>query len=89
MNIRSMSSLKCPLFLSDFNRTQIFSTYFRNNNEISNFMKIPPLGAELLHADGQTRRDRQPLFTMLRKTPKLRLAYNFILRPFFFYLTSI
>jgi len=45
-------------------------------------MKIRPLGAELLHADRQTRRSRQPLFTMLRKTPKTCFTYSFILRPF-------
>jgi len=52
-------------------------------------MKIRPLGAELLHADGQTKRSRQPLFTMLRKkkTPKICFAYSFILRPC--YLTFI
>ena len=46
--------VKCPLFLSDFNETGIFWTDFRKNNEISNFMKIRLLGAELFSADGQT-----------------------------------
>jgi hypothetical protein len=41
------------LFLSDFNKPRIFSTYFRKNPQISNLMKIRPVEAELFHADGQ------------------------------------
>ena len=43
--------VKYPFFLSDFNK--IVSTDFRKNTQISNFMKIRPVGVELLHADGQ------------------------------------
>jgi len=43
-----------PLLLSDFSETWIFSTDFRKNTQISNFMKILPLGAEMFHADGRT-----------------------------------
>ena len=46
--------IKCPLFLSDFNETQIFSPVIRKNMQISYFMKIRPVGAELFHADGRT-----------------------------------
>jgi len=48
--------VKCPLFLSDLNETLIFSTDFRKILQISNFMKIRPVGAELFHADRQTDR---------------------------------
>jgi hypothetical protein len=46
--------VKCPLFLSDFNETWIFSTYFRKKAQISSFIKICPVAAELFHADRQT-----------------------------------
>ena len=49
--------VRLPLFLSDFDETSIFSTDFGKRTRISNFMKIRPLGNELLHADGRT--DRQ------------------------------
>jgi len=46
------------------------------NTQISNFIKIRPVGTEVLHADGQTfRRERQTdmtksIFTILQNTPK-------------------
>jgi len=43
---------KTPLFLSDINETCIFSTY--KNTQISNFMKIHLVRAELFYADGRT-----------------------------------
>jgi len=43
--------VKYPLFLSDFNETYI-SRQFSKNLQISNLMKIRPVGAELFHADG-------------------------------------
>jgi hypothetical protein len=38
--------LKYLLFLSDFNKTWIFSSDFPNKTLISNFMKIRPVGAD-------------------------------------------
>jgi hypothetical protein len=49
--------VKYPLFLSDCNETWILSTDLRKNTQISNLIKIHPVGAELFHADRQT--DRQ------------------------------
>jgi hypothetical protein len=46
--------VKCPPFLSDFNDTLIFATDFSKKSQISNFMKIHPVGAELF----RTRADR-------------------------------
>ena len=46
--------VKYPLFLSDFNKIGIFSTFFRKNDQMSNFINFLPVGVELFHADGQT-----------------------------------
>ena len=46
--------VKYPLFLGDYNGTCIFSTNFRKIPQISNFMKIRPVGVEMFHADGRT-----------------------------------
>ena len=40
--------------MSDFHEVYIFSTYFLKNPQISNFMKIRQVGAELFHVDRQT-----------------------------------
>jgi hypothetical protein len=45
--------VKYQLFFSDFNETWIFSTHFQKT-QISNFIKISPVGAELFNVDGQT-----------------------------------
>jgi len=46
--------LKYLLFLSDFKWAFNFLDRFSKNNQISNFMKIRTVGADLFHADGQT-----------------------------------
>jgi hypothetical protein len=42
------------LFQSDFNATLIFPKDFQKITQISNFMKIRPVGADMFHADGRT-----------------------------------
>jgi len=50
--------VRYPLFLSGFNEIEFSRQIFREKNiQISNFMKIRPVGAELFHVDGWT--DRQ------------------------------
>jgi len=46
--------VKRPFFLSDFNGTWILWTVFGKSRQISNFMKILPLEAELFHVDEKT-----------------------------------
>ena len=43
-----------PVILISFNETWIFSTDFRKQIQVCNFMKIRPVGAELFQADGRT-----------------------------------
>jgi hypothetical protein len=45
---------KYLLFLSNFNETLNFRGRFPKNIQISNFMKIRPVGAELFHAVRRT-----------------------------------
>jgi len=50
-------NVKCSLFLSDFNDKFNFTDTFSKKKkifQITNFMKIHPVGAELFHADGRT-----------------------------------
>jgi len=42
-----------------FNETLIFVNRFSKKTQISNFMEVRPVGAELLHADGRTDRNDQ------------------------------
>ena len=59
--------VKCPLFLSDFNETwnprQVLEKYPFHGN--------PSMGAELFHADKETRRSEKPLFSILRTSLKM------------------
>jgi hypothetical protein len=61
------SSCTVQLSLLNFNETSSFSKKITNNSQIPIFMKIPPVGAESLHADRQTgvqtERDRQTVPT--------------------------
>ena len=47
--------VKYPLFLSDFNDLNFLDGFFKNA-QMSNFIKIHPVEAELFHADGWTDR---------------------------------
>jgi hypothetical protein len=64
--------LSYTLFLPEFNETLIFSTDFQKNSQISNFMKICPVEAELLQADGRTdgQTDMMKLIFAFRKFAK-------------------
>ena len=62
------SSCKVPLFLSYFNDTWIFSTYFRKPPQISIFTKVRTLGSELFHADRRT--DMTKLVVVFRNFAK-------------------
>jgi len=50
-------------FLFGFNTTRIFLADCQKNIQISYFMKIRPVGAELFYADGQTYDDANNLFS--------------------------
>jgi hypothetical protein len=47
--------IEYPLFMSDFNQTCCLER-FSKNPQLSNFMKLCSVGAELLQMDGQTDR---------------------------------
>jgi len=47
----------CPLFLSGFNETYKFVDIFSKNAQISNFIKIYPLGAELFQRSYKNDKD--------------------------------
>jgi hypothetical protein len=53
--------VKYPFVLSELNKTWVFDDRFSQNTQISNFMKIRPVGTELFHAEGRTdgRTDRE------------------------------
>ena len=45
---------KYPLYLPVFNESLNFLDRFPKNTQMSNFVKIRPVGTELFHADGRT-----------------------------------
>jgi hypothetical protein len=53
-DVISSLHVKYRLLLSDCTETWIFSTDFQKITNMSNFMKIRSVGAELFHADGRT-----------------------------------
>ena len=69
------SSCKLPFILSDFNETWTFSTEFRKNTQISNFIKIRSVEAGLFHADGQT--DMTKLVVAFRNFANVPETYRF------------
>jgi len=46
--------VKCLIFLSDVNENWNFFDRLSKNTEVSNFIKIRPVGSELFHACGRT-----------------------------------
>jgi len=50
------NNLQCSKFLYDCNQISRFTIDFNENLEISNFIKIYPVGAELIYSDIHTKR---------------------------------
>jgi len=48
------SSCKVPVIFVSFELNSNFLDRFSKNTQISNLMKMSPVGAELFHADGRT-----------------------------------
>ena len=60
------SSFKVPFIFSDFNEAGIFQTDFGKNTQISDLIKISPVGAALFHAErGMDATDRRTDMTKL------------------------
>jgi hypothetical protein len=73
--------VKHRLYLSDFSETNFLDGLSKNTN-ISNFMKIRPLGAELFHGIGRT--DMTKLlfpFAILRTRLKMFVRYSYSATP--------
>ena len=77
--------VKCPLVLSHFKQTWGFPDRFLKNTQISNFVKIRPVGAEMFRVEGWTDMTKltvHPLFFKqtwffqidFLKTPKYQIS---------------
>jgi hypothetical protein len=62
--------VKYPLFLSDCNKTLNFLERFSKNPQMSNLMKIRPVGAELLRVQTDGRTDMPNLIIAFRNFTK-------------------
>jgi hypothetical protein len=78
--------MKYPLFLSDFNEIWIFWTDFRKILK-SNFMKIRPVGAELLHADRRT--DMTKLIVAFRNFVNARIHVRVLMIKHFLFIVLL
>jgi hypothetical protein len=56
MKVHRSFHIKYPLFVLDFNETNDFLNRLLKNPQISNFMEVHLVGAELFHVDGWTDR---------------------------------
>jgi len=54
INVHRYINLKHPLYMSDFNQNLFFGGIFSNNPQMSNFMKVRPMVAQVFHSDGKT-----------------------------------
>jgi hypothetical protein len=75
-----MPSRNAPVILVRFKENRISQTDFSKNRQVSNFLKIFPVGDELFHADGHahmtklTVTSRNPINTAQKKLADLLLA---------------
>ena len=73
---------KYPFFLSNLDETWIFSTDFRKKKaQISSFLQIRPVGAELSQVDGRTDRDMTMLTVAFRYFANAPKAHHYVLIP--------
>ena len=66
--------VQCPLFLSYLKKKLNIPDRFSNNSQVSNLIKIRPVGAELFLADGQTDMAKS-LSAILRKRLKINQSH--------------